>query len=378
MTDDLMAAGFPSPSKIQKYTWPLAMKHIDVIGVAATGSGKTLAFLLPAFAHMLETRTEARDPQLLVLAPTRELAIQIHEEAEKFGRSSRIKCVCVYGGAPKRDQANLLRDGCHGIIGTPGRVNDFIEGRQIRLHKVQKLVLDEADRMLDMGFEPQIRKILKEVPRQRHTLFFTATWPQEVRRLASEFLYNAHMVTIGNRDELKANADIVQIMKVVNDYNKNQTLCQVLQQAGVAGGSTSATGAKGLIFCTTKRMCDQLSTALTQLGVPSGSIHGDKDQHERERVLGNFRSGKTQLLIATDVAARGLDIKGITLVVNYDMPNDSEDYVHRIGRTGRAGMKGYAVTLATKKEGFKVKGIVDVMKKTNQQIDPEVEQLAAS
>lgn len=378
MRDDLINAGFPAPSMIQKYTWPLAIKHVDVVGIAATGSGKTLAFLLPAFAHMLETGAEARDPQLLVMAPTRELAIQIHEEAEKFGKNSGVKCVCVYGGAPKRDQANLLRDGAHGVIGTPGRINDFLEGRTLRLSKVQKLVLDEADRMLDMGFEPQIRKILREVPTRRHTLFFTATWPQEVRKLASEFLYNAHMVTIGDRDSLKANQNIVQLIKIVDDYSKNKTLCTILQQAGVAGGTTSANGAKGLIFCTTKRMCDQLSQALTSLGVPSAAIHGDKDQHERERVLTSFRGGNTQLLIATDVAARGLDINGITLVVNYDMPNDAEDYVHRIGRTARGGAKGYAVTLVTKKEGYKLKGIVEVMKKTNQTIEPEVESLAAS
>jgi len=345
-----------------------------VIGVAATGSGKTLAFLLPAFTKMMQQQDRPGDPSLLVMAPTRELAIQIEQEAVKFGKGSRLETVCVYGGAPKHGQSDVLRRGVHAVIGTPGRINDFVEGRQLRLGKVNALVLDEADRMLDMGFEPQIRKILKEVPSRRQTLFFTATWPKEIQRLANEFLRDAYQVQIGNRDELKANQDITQIVKIVSDYDKNNVLCSVLQQAGVAGAGSSK--AKGLIFCTTKRMCDDLSNALSRLGVPSKAIHGDKDQREREKVLNDLKDGRIQLLVATDVAARGIDIKGVTLVVNYDLPNNTEDYVHRIGRTGRAGMKGYAVSLVTEKESFKVSGIVEVMKKSNQDVTPEVQAIA--
>ncbi|CAK0872940.1 unnamed protein product, partial [Prorocentrum cordatum] len=210
LQNEVAKAGFVSPSEIQAYSWPLAFQGKDVIGVAATGSGKTLAFLFPAFKHILDNRIPARDPVLLTLAPTRELAVQIEKEAQRFGQSSQISCVCAYGGAPKHQQLSAMRAGVHCLIATPGRLNDFLEGRQVRLDKVAKLVLDEADRMLDMGFEPQIRKILKEVPQKRQTLFFTATWPKEVRKLAEDFLYKPFKVQIGDRDELKANTDITQ------------------------------------------------------------------------------------------------------------------------------------------------------------------------
>jgi len=372
---DLMKAGFPAPSQIQQYTWPLSMQNRDVIGVAATGSGKTLAFLLPAFAYMMERGVRAGDPTLLVLAPTRELAVQIEEESKKFGRGSGIHTTCCYGGAPKYDQLRDIRQGVHGIIGTPGRVNDFLEAGQIRLHQVGKLVLDEADRMLDMGFEPQIRKILAKVPTQRHTLFFTATWPASIRRLASEFLRDALQVQIGNRDELKGNQDITQMVKVCTSYNKSQILTQVLQQAGVADRNNS--NSKAIVFCSTKRMCDQLANDLRRSNVPCAAIHGDKGQREREQALGDLKSAHIKLLVATDVAARGLDIKGITLVVNYDAPSNTEDYVHRIGRTGRAGQKGYAVALISDRDAHALRGIIQVMRRTNQEITPEVEQMAA-
>jgi len=372
----LSRAGFPAPSQIQQYTWPLAMQQRDTIGVAATGSGKTLAFLLPAFAYILERRIPSDDPALLVLAPTRELAIQIDEEARKFGKPSGIRTTCCYGGAPKHEQLADLRSGTHSLIGTPGRINDFLEAGQVRLDKVVKLVLDEADRMLDMGFEPQIRKILAKVPRQRHSLFFTATWPPSIRRLASEFLSEPYRVQIGNRDELKGNQDITQIIKPCNMGNKNTILMQVLQQAGVADRSNSA--GKGIVFCGTKRMCDQLADQLRRNGVPCASIHGDKGQREREQALGDLRSARIKLLVATDVAARGLDVKGITIVVNYDVPSNTEDYVHRIGRTGRAGQKGYAVALITDRDAHALRGIIQVMKRTNQEVPEEVQRMASN
>lgn len=374
---DLQKAGFPAPSQIQQYSWPLAMQGYDVIGVAATGSGKTLAFLLPAFHYLIERQVRAGDPHFLVMAPTRELAVQIEEEAVKFGRASGIKTCCCYGGASKGPQAIALRDGVHGVIGTPGRINDFLEGMQVRLQDVNKLVLDEADRMLDMGFEPQIRKILMKITNpQRHTMFFTATWPMSIRRLASEFLRNPIQIQIGNRDELKGNQDIVQIVSPCNMTNKNQILLQVLSQSGVGDRNNSA--AKAIIFCSTKRMCDQLQRDLQRAGVPCAAIHGDKGQREREHALGELKSGAMKLIVATDVAARGIDIKGVTLVVNYDAPGNTEDYVHRIGRTGRAGQKGYAVSLISDKDAHALRGIIEVMRRTNQEVTPEVEAMARS
>merc|ERR1719382_748751 len=371
--DALLKAGFPAPSQIQQYCWPLAMQQKDVIGVAATGSGKTISFLLPAFATILERGYSSSSPSLCVIAPTRELAIQIQEEADKFGKP-QMRTVCCYGGAPKGPQADEIRRGVHGVIGTPGRVNDFLEGNQLRLERVEKLVLDEADRMLDMGFEPQIRKILAKIPRQRHTMFFTATWPPSVRRLASEFLNGAYTVTIGNRDELKGNQDITQILQTCRGHEKNTAVMQILRQAGVADRSNNV--AKGLVFCSTKRMCDQLAQQLERNGVPCAAIHGDKGQREREAALNGLKEGRLKTLVATDVAARGLDIKGVTLVINYAPPSNTEDYVHRIGRTGRAGQKGFAVALVSERDTHALRGIIQVMKRTNQTITPEIEELA--
>jgi ATP-dependent RNA helicase DDX5/DBP2 len=373
---DLARAGFPAPSQIQSYCWPLALQEKDVIGVAATGSGKTLSFLLPAISWMLNRQVPAGDPSLLVMAPTRELAIQIEEEAVKFCRNSGIKTTCCYGGAPKPPQAQAIREGLHGIIGTPGRLNDFLEAGQLRLGRVAKLVLDEADRMLDMGFEPQIRKILSGVPQVRHTMFFTATWPKSVQRIAMEFIRAAYKVEIGNRDELKGNQDITQMVKKVDQYNKQNALMDILRQAGVADRNNM--GAKGLVFCGTKKMCDNLSSQLGRIGVPSNAIHGDKGQREREQALNDLKEGRIKTLVATDVAARGLDIKGVTLVVNYDLPANTEDYVHRIGRTGRAGQKGYAVALVTDRDAHALKGVIEVMKRTNQEVTPDVQALADS
>eukprot|EP00928_Gymnodinium_smaydae_P026471 TRINITY_DN2077_c0_g2_i1.p1 TRINITY_DN2077_c0_g2~~TRINITY_DN2077_c0_g2_i1.p1 ORF type:complete len:708 (+),score=178.73 TRINITY_DN2077_c0_g2_i1:184-2124(+) len=371
--DALKKAGFPAPSQIQQYCWPLAMKNTDVIGVAATGSGKTISFLLPAFAYIMERQLSSGPPSLVVMAPTRELAIQIQEESDKFGKPM-FKTVCCYGGAPKHGQAADLRAGVHGVIGTPGRINDFLEGEQLRLDKCCKLVLDEADRMLDMGFEPQIRKILAKIPSNRHTMFFTATWPASVRRLASEFLSRAYTVTIGNRDELKGNQDITQTLETCRGSEKNSKVLQILKQSGVADRSNPS--AKGLVFCSTKRMCDQLAQQLERNGVPCAAVHGDKKQNEREMALNGLKDGKIKLLVATDVAARGLDIKGVTLVINYDPPSNTEDYVHRIGRTGRAGQKGHAVALICERDTHALRGIIQVMKRTNQAITPEFEELA--
>jgi len=374
--NELQRAGFAGPSQIQAYTWPLGLAHKDTIGIAATGSGKTLAFLLPAFCHMYESgwRTD-RGPGLLVMGPTRELVQQTETEAERFGRCIGMHTVAMYGGSPKRDQMMKYRSGVHVIVACPGRLNDFLESNQVRLDSIQKLVLDEADRMLDMGFEPQIRKILAKVPARRHTLFFTATWPKEVRKLASEILYNPYKVMIGNRDTLKGNQDVTQEVRIVDGHDKSRVLLDILREAGLMRHDGHG---KALVFSSTKRMCEQLSQSLHRSGVPCASIHGDKDQTQRDDALNGLKKGRIKVLVATDVAARGLDIKGVGLVVNYDPPNNTEDYVHRIGRTGRAGNKGFAVTLLTRDEAQKARGIVEVMQRTNQEISPELKEFSDS
>jgi len=371
---EIQKAGYSTPSQIQAYTWPLALQGYDVIGVAATGSGKTIAFLFPAFAHIMSNNIGSRDPTLLVLAPTRELAVQIEKEAQRFGTSSQIRTVCTYGGAPKHLQLTQMRSGCHCLIATPGRLNDFLEAKQINLDQIAKMVLDEADRMLDMGFEPQIRKILKEVPRKRHTLFFSATWPKEVRKLAEDFLHKPYKVQIGDRDELKANEDITQVVKIVTGFEKNQALLKTLQEYNIGRNIAE----RCMVFAGTKRMCDQLERDLQRSNYRACAIHGDKDQRQRDEALDNFRQGRCHIMVATDVAARGLDIKGVVLVINFDPANNTEDYVHRIGRTGRAGQKGTAVTYVTSDQAFKAQGIVEIMDKTNQTVTEDVRRLAAS
>jgi ATP-dependent RNA helicase DDX5/DBP2 len=374
---ELKSAGFPGPSQIQAYAWPLACQGKDVIGIAATGSGKTLAFLLPAFSqfHRQQVDPYRAGAGLLVLSPTRELAQQIEAEAQRFGKCIGISTVAMYGGSPKQDQMRTYRGGVHCIVACPGRLNDFLEGGQVRLDGIKSLVLDEADRMLDMGFEPQIRKILARVPRMRHTMFFTATWPKDVRKLAAEILYYPFTVMIGERDELKANQDVTQIVRVVDGWGKNQAMKDLINEAGLMSRSSQG---KCLVFASTKRMCEQLSQELHRAGVSCASIHGDKGQQERDRALEGLKRGEIRVLVATDVAARGLDIKGVGLVINYDAANNTEDYVHRIGRTGRAGAKGFAVTFMTRQDGGKAQGLIKVMESTGQEITQDLRDLAAN
>ncbi|KAM3349332.1 hypothetical protein ACQJBY_022410 [Aegilops geniculata] len=314
--------------------------------------------------HIKRMQNSTRSgPTVLVLAPTRELATQILEEAVKFGRSSRISSTCLYGGAPKGPQLRDLERGVDVVVATPGRLNDILEMRKISLKQVSYLVLDEADRMLDMGFEPQIRKIVRDIPSGRQTLMYTATWPKEVRRIADELLVHPVQVTIGSVDELVANKAITQHVEVVTPSEKLRRLEQILR--------SHDSGSKILIFCTTKRMCDQLSRTLNrQFG--AAAIHGDKSQNEREKVLSQFRSGRSPILVATDVAARGLDIKDIRVVINYDFPTGVEDYVHRIGRTGRAGATGLAYTFLCDQDSKYVADLIKILEGADQDVPPEL------
>eukprot|EP00322_Chrysochromulina_rotalis_P013821 CAMPEP_0115857668 /NCGR_PEP_ID=MMETSP0287-20121206/15697_1 /TAXON_ID=412157 /ORGANISM="Chrysochromulina rotalis, Strain UIO044" /LENGTH=689 /DNA_ID=CAMNT_0003311901 /DNA_START=30 /DNA_END=2099 /DNA_ORIENTATION=+ len=366
-------AGFSAPSVIQAQTWPAAMAKRDVIGVAKTGSGKTLGFLVPGFLNIFQMRPNPQmGPSILVLAPTRELAMQIDVEAQKFGLPMGIRSVCCYGGAPKGAQLSQMRQGCHCVIGTPGRVNDFREGGQIRLDQVCYLVMDEADRMLDMGFEPQIRKIVQGGIRpDRQTLFYTATWPRAVRALAYEFLRTPVQVEVGDINSLNANKDITQYVHVTRHQSEKQQLLSQIFSSLPAGSRT-------LIFTSTKRMADQLGMQLRgQVGV--GVIHGDKDQREREMVLSEFKAGRRPVMIATDVAARGIDVKEVKAVINYDFPGNIEDYIHRIGRTGRAGAKGIAHTFmdgGSNKDSKYARALADIMQKAGQRLSAELARMA--
>jgi len=371
---ELSAAGFSKPTPIQSQGWPMAMSGEDVIGVAKTGSGKTLAFLLPAIVHInAQPLLRPKDgPIVLILAPTRELAVQIKGEADKFGYTSSIKNTCVYGGAPRREQAMHLRNGVEIVIATPGRLMDFLEQETTNLRRVTYLVLDEADRMLDMGFEPQMRKILSQVRPDRQTLLWSATWPKDgqVQRLTREFLRDPIRVTVGS-EQLSANKDVKQIIEIVNDkYDKDEHLTAVLRQYPQQ---------KMLIFANTKRMCGDLAWELKNMGYGAAAIHGDMKQEKREWVLGRFRKGQSQIMVATDVASRGLDIPNVGVVVNYDFPEGRggvEDYIHRIGRTGRAGNKGVSVTFFSLDNAKSARELVKILKDAGEDVPEDLQIMA--
>jgi len=348
----LEGAGFAAPSSIQAQAWPVAATGSDLVAVAKTGSGKTLAFLLPAFKliarHLkaaaengVETKTKkkvAAKPLTLILAPTRELATQIEVECAKFAGCVKVRSAAVFGGAPKGDQLKAMKSKDPQIlVATPGRLQDFMNSGEVGLEDVQLLVLDEADRMLDMGFEPEIAKILETVPQERQTLLFTATWPKAVRRIATTYLKEDYFhVNVGQTEELAANKAVSQEFFKLGDDEKDNKLWQIL--------SGLPDNAKMICFANTKRRIEGFYKTFTGKGYDCVALHGDKQQWERDRDLANFSKGDSWLMFATDVCARGLDIKAVTHVVNLDMARDVESYVHRIGRTGRAGATGASIT----------------------------------
>ncbi|KAM0946983.1 putative RNA helicase [Dioscorea sansibarensis] len=363
--------GFVEPTAIQSQGWPMALKGRDLIGIAETGSGKTLAYLLPALVHVnAQPRlAHGEGPVVLVLAPTRELAVQIQEEAMKFGSHSNVRCTCVYGGAPKGPQIRDLKRGVEVVIATPGRLIDMLEACHTNLRRVTYLVLDEADRMLDMGFEPQIRKIVAQIRPDRQTLYWSATWPREVEALARQFLHNPYKVIIGS-PVLKANQSINQIVEVLSEHEKYPRLIKLLGEL--------MEGSRILVFLETKKGCDQVTRKLRMDGWPALSIHGDKAQAERDWVLAEFKSGNSPIMTATDVAARGLDVKDIKCVINYDFPSSLEDYVHRIGRTGRAGAKGTAFTFFTHSNAKFARELSKILQEAGQMVSPALSTMARS
>jgi len=384
-------AGFDKPTSIQSQAWPVALRGNDMICIAKTGSGKTCGFLLPSIHQHINCKTYnqrgPRYPVLLVLAPTRELACQIMDETRKFGRPMGINSVCTYGGSPKYPQIAALERGVDCIIATPGRINDLIEMKKANLSKVKFLVLDEADRMLDMGFEPQIRSVVNALPAERQTLLFSATWPKDIQRLAFDFLSNPIQVNVGDVDSLNANKDIKQHIVMCGQNEKLEKLCAILKELTEQGvpeteskGRAVDLGGKKhpkiIVFTAKKVSCNELANKLWDDGFAVDCLHGDRPQWERTKVITAFKNGTLRALIATDVAARGLDVKDVGMVVNYDMPagtNAVEDYVHRIGRTGRAGAKGIAHTFFTPGDRKCATQLVEVLRKAEQDVPAELQ-----
>ncbi|KAK7952220.1 uncharacterized protein PG986_007948 [Apiospora aurea] len=337
--------GFEKPTPIQMQAFPAIMSGRDVIGMAKTGSGKTLAFLLPMFRHIKDQAPlkENDGPIGLIMTPTRELATQIHRDCKPFLKSMGLRAVCAYGGAPIKDHIAELKRGAEIVVCTPGRMIDLLaanQGRVTNLKRVTYVVLDEADRMFDMGFEPQVMKILQSVRPDRQNILFSATMPRIMDSLAKKILKDPIEINVGGKSTVAP--EITQIVEVRNEENKFIRLLELLGEL-----YDKDDDARSLIFVERQEKADKLLKELMQKGYPCMSIHGGKDQVDRDSTISDFKNGVIPILIATSVAARGLDVKQLKLVVNYDAPNHLEDYVHRAGRTGRAGNKGTAVTFVT-------------------------------
>lgn len=342
---------FTTPTPIQEKAVPIIKEGGDLIGCAETGSGKTAAFLLPLLDGMISRRPPG--VSLLVIAPTRELALQIEEDYNTFA-PKRFQCVTLIGGANVNKQTKKLKSGVSAVIATPGRLIDHVERGNVDLRTIDTLVLDEADRMLDMGFLPQIRRVLGFLPQKRQSLLFSATLADSVKGLAYSVLKEPSYVEVNPKNEAAASID--QVAYPVPANSKIALLIDLLESGKLD---------HVIVFCATKRGADRLSHILEAREVNVGTIHADRTQSQRERVLRDFKSGKKEVLIATDIASRGLDIDSITHVINFDVPNTPEDYVHRVGRTGRAGKLGQAITLVTPAEELAMR---EIERHTNQEV----------
>ncbi|ORZ25869.1 P-loop containing nucleoside triphosphate hydrolase protein [Absidia repens] len=387
LLSNIKLAQYSTPTPVQKYSVPIVMSGRDLMACAQTGSGKTAGFLFPVLSRLFNegpqevvqkknNRGSSRDsqkayPEILILAPTRELASQIYKETKKFCYRSFVRPCVAYGGADIGQQLRLLGRGCQVLVATPGRLVDILERRRLSLKNIRYLVLDEADRMLDMGFEPQIRRIVQGEdmpgPTGRHTLMFSATFPESIQTLAREFLNNYVFFTVGTVGGTSEN--IKQQIIYVEEKDKRSQLLQTLDENGHGAGLT-------LVFVETKRMADSLCDYLVEHGKRATSIHGDRLQREREEALQAFRSGEVPILVATAVAARGLDIPNVTHVISFDVPKDIDDYTHRIGRTGRAGNTGLATAFFERRNRFIASDLVGLLKEANQTIPDWLQSMA--
>ncbi|XP_019635855.1 PREDICTED: probable ATP-dependent RNA helicase DDX4 [Branchiostoma belcheri] len=371
-------AKYDRPTPVQKYSIPIILNGRDLMACAQTGSGKTAAFLLPVLTGMMQEGltgsqfSGVQEPQAICVAPTRELAIQIHCEARKFSYGTMLRPCIAYGGVSVMHHKSQIQRGCHFLVATPGRLLDFIDKGVISIKKLKYLILDEADRMLDMGFEPEIRRLVETASwgmpakGERQTLMFSATFPEEIQKLAQDFLEDYIFLTIGRVGG--ANTDVEQSVMESSQYDKREKLTDILGNLGQE---------RVLVFVETKRNADFLASYLSQSGFPTTSIHGDRLQKEREEALSDFRQGRAPVLVATSVAARGLDIPKVMVVINYDLPSSIDEYVHRIGRTGRVGNTGKAISFYdSDKDASLARSLVKVLADAQQEVPEWLEEAA--
>jgi len=353
LSDKVLAAvaatGYTTPTPIQEQAIPHVLARRDVLGIAQTGTGKTAAFVLPMITMLEKGRARARMPRTLILEPTRELAAQVYENFEKYGQGQKLSVALLIGGVSFDDQDAKLTRGVDVLIATPGRLLDHFERGRLLLTGVELLVIDEADRMLDMGFIPDIERICKLVPFTRQTLFFTATMPPEIRRVTEQFLHNPEKVEVSKPASTAVTVTQSLVRAGRQPHEKRDVLRQLIRGAQDLQN--------GIIFCNRKREVALLHRSLLRHGFPAVALHGDMDQSARMAALDQFRKGESPLLVASDVAARGLDIPAVSHVFNFDVPHHADDYVHRIGRTGRAGRKGTAITIVTSEDKKSVDAI---------------------
>jgi ATP-dependent RNA helicase DeaD len=339
MLDALDKAGYEYPTPIQAGLIPLALKEIDVVGQARTGTGKTASFAIPIL-EKIQLKHDIHHPQALVMVPTRELAVQVKDEIVKLSEGRRVHCVAVYGGKPIRQQIEKLRRGAQIIVGTPGRVLDHLARGTVDFSKLRFVVLDEADRMLDIGFRPDIERILKRCPQSRQTLLLSATVPPPIAKLAERYMRDPQTINFSPKDI--AVETIEQFYFTVDPERKFDLLVRLLVREEPR---------QAIIFCRTKRGTEKIYQRLSKKSSGVACMHGDMNQSARDRVMADFRSGKVQILVATDVVGRGIDVTAISHIINYDIPSFCDDYVHRVGRTGRMGREGVAYTFVAPDEG---------------------------
>ena len=356
--------GYTQPTLIQEEAIPNVLDGRDVMAAAQTGTGKTASFTLPMLHRLLRYANSSTSPakhpvRALILTPTRELAAQVDESARRYGKHLSLRVGCVYGGVPMNPQVAMLRSGVEILVATPGRLLDHVGTNNVRFSSVEFLVLDEADRMLDMGFLPDIKRIVELIPATRQTLLFSATYSEDMRRLAGDWLRNPVKVEVAPRNTVTET--IKHTVLHVAERDKSTQLVKLLQEGKVS---------QALVFCNTKMGANRLTRQLQNKDIHSEAIHSDRSQIERTAALDNFKAGKTKVLVATDIAARGLDIEQLPHVVNYDLPHNSEDYVHRIGRTGRAGQKGEAISFCTPEDKESVRAIEKLINKKLEVTEP--------